>query len=146
MILFHNMKVHNFFFFKKRHYNILKIQILFINLKNPISRNLHLFQIFARCSQPNQLSIVDVFWDHGLDSECSSYSQDLKAFWCKIKIHLWTSVWIRLLENWYIKLSVSISSVFYYHIMRNDTCSHYLSNFYFIPQKGWIFYYGKSSL
>ena len=30
--------------------------------------------------------------------------------------------------------------------MQYDTCFHYLSNFYFIPHKSWIFDNGKSSL
>ena len=48
--------------------------------EKPISRNLDLFQIFAKYVQPNQLSIVDVLFYHELDSERSSYCRDLKAY------------------------------------------------------------------
>ena len=47
----------------------------------------------------------------------------------KREIHMWTSGVFSLLELWNIKLSVSISFVFYYHIMEYDTCSHNIPNF-----------------
>ena len=54
---------------------------------------------------------------------------------CRIREnHMWTFVVFSFLELWNIKLNISISFVFYYHIMEYDICSHNLSDFDFIPK------------